>query len=145
MKKISILIPVYNEINTLKDLLVEVNNADFCGLEKEIILIDDVSTDGTRELLSGMENEYRIFYHDKNQGKGSALRTGIKESTGDIIVIQDADLEYNPQDYSKLVEIILNNEADVCYGSRILDGKSVSNFMPSSLFANKVLTLLTNI
>lgn len=117
MEKISILIPVYNEFKTLEEILKKVEDADFCGLEKEIILIDDYSTDGTRDLYSKLP--YKVFYHDFNQGKGAALRTGFKEASGDIIIIQDADLEYDPVDYKPLIQLIVDGKADVCYGSRL--------------------------
>ena len=143
MKKISILIPVYNEAGTLETILEEVENADFCGLEKEIILIDDYSTDGTRDIYQKLP--YKIFYHDYNQGKGAALRTGFKNATGDIIVIQDADLEYDPSDYSPLIKLILDGHADVCYGTRLAGGKPSRSFMFTHLLGNKFLSLLTNI
>ena len=120
MNKISILIPVFNEKGHLLEILKLVENVDF-GLEKEIILIDDNSTDGTKDLYKDIP--YKVLYHEKNFGKGAALRTGIKEASGDIIIIQDADLEYNPADYIPLVELIKNNEADVVYGSRFMDKK----------------------
>ncbi|MBR6098400.1 glycosyltransferase family 2 protein [bacterium] len=143
MNKISILIPVYNEAATLKEILKKVEEADFCGLEKEIILIDDCSTDGTKELYS--ELPYKVLYHDVNQGKGAALRDGFKEATGDIIIIQDADLEYDPKDYHDLIQLIIENKADVCYGSRLNGGKPSRSFMFLHLMGNKFLSLLTNI
>lgn len=143
MKKISILIPVYNEAGTLETILEKVENADFCGLEKEIILIDDYSTDGTRDIYQKLP--YKVFYHDYNQGKGAALRTGFKNATGDIIVIQDADLEYDPSDYSPLIKLILDGHADVCYGTRLVGGKPSRSFMFTHLLGNKFLSLLTNI
>ncbi|CCY25029.1 putative glycosyltransferase [Brachyspira sp. CAG:484] len=143
MKKISILIPVYNEAGTLETILEKVENADFCGLEKEIILIDDYSTDGTRDIYQKLP--YKVFYHDYNQGKGAALRTGFKNATGDIIVIQDADLEYDPSDYSPLIKLILDGHADVCYGTRLAGGKPSRSFMFTHLLGNKFLSLLTNI
>lgn len=141
-KKISVLIPVYNEKDSLLELLKRVEAVDF-GLEKEIILIDDFSTDGTKDLYS--EISHKIIYHEKNMGKGAALRDGIKEASGDIIIIQDADLEYNPEDYKPLVELIKNNQADVVYGSRFSDGRNNGKFLLLSFLANKTLTLMTQI
>ena len=143
MKKITILIPVYNEVNTLRIILEKVENADFCGLEKEIILIDDCSTDGTKEIYPTLP--YKVLYHDVNQGKGASLRDGFKEATGDIILIQDADLEYDPVDYKDLIKLILENRADVAYGSRLNGGKPSRAFMFHHLLGNKLLTLVTNI
>lgn len=143
MKKITILIPVFNEVNTLSEILKKVEEADFCGLEKEIILIDDYSTDGTRDLYKNYN--YKVLYHEYNQGKGAALRTGFKEASGDIIVIQDADLEYDPKDYKPLIELLLEGKADVCYGSRLSGGKPSRSFMFHHLLGNKFLSLLTNI
>lgn len=143
MEKITILIPVFNEVNTLSEILKKVEEADFCGLEKEIILIDDYSTDGTRDLYKNYN--YKVLYHEYNQGKGAALRTGFKEASGDIIVIQDADLEYDPKDYKPLIELLLEGKADVCYGSRLSGGKPSRSFMFHHLLGNKFLSLLTNI
>ena len=143
MNKISILIPVYNEKNSLIELLKKVENVSF-GLTKEIILIDDNSTDGTKELYSSL-NQYKILYHDKNMGKGAALRDGIKAATGDIIIIQDADLEYNPEDYKPLVDLIKDNKADVVYGSRLSNKKNNKNFLIMSFIANQVLSAFTRL
>lgn len=145
MNKITILIPVFNEVNTLEILLQKVEDATFCGLEKEIILIDDFSTDGTREILKKLEAKYPIFYHDKNMGKGAALRTGLAHISGDIVVIQDADLEYEPSDYEPLIKLIIDGRADVAYGSRLSGGKPSRSFMFTHLLGNKLLTLMTNI
>lgn len=145
MKKITILIPVFNEVKTLSTIIEKVENTDFCGLEKEIILIDDFSIDGSRELLKNYESKYKVFYHDKNMGKGAALRTGFQHITGDITVIQDADLEYDPVDYEPLVKLILDNKADVVYGSRLSGAKPSRAFMFTHLLGNKFLTLMTNI
>lgn len=143
LNKITILIPVYNEVDTLRAILEKVENADFCGLEKEIILIDDCSTDGTKEIYPSLP--YKVLYHDVNQGKGAALRDGFKEATGDIIVIQDADLEYDPVDYKDLIKLILENKADVSYGSRLNGGKPSRAFMFHHLLGNKLLTFVTNV
>ena len=145
MNKVSIIIPVYNEINTLDIILEKVENASFCGLEKEIILIDDMSTDGTREHLKELEEKYKVFYHDFNQGKGAAIRTGMSHITGDIMVIQDADLEYDPVDYEELIKLIIDNKADVVYGSRLTGAKPSRSFMFTHLLGNKLLTLTTNV
>lgn len=142
MKKISVLIPVYNEVNSLLELVKRVEEVDL-GLEKEIILVDDCSTDGTKDLYSQLP--HKVLYHDFNQGKGAALRTGLKEANGDIIIIQDADLEYNPKDYIPLVELIKNDDCDVVYGSRFLNKSNNKNFLILSFVANKTLTLITNI
>jgi glycosyltransferase involved in cell wall biosynthesis len=147
MKKITVLIPIFNEINTLKLILEKIDEVSFCGLEKEIILIDDYSTDGTRGILAELKetcpDKYKIFYHEKNMGKGAALRTGFEHVTGDITIIQDADLEYNPEDYEPLIKVLVDGEADVVYGSRFLNEKS--EFMLLSKLANKFLTFITNI
>lgn len=145
MNKVSIIVPVYNEINTLDKILEKIENASFCGLEKEIILIDDMSTDGTREHLKDFEEKYKVFYHDKNQGKGAAIRTGMAHITGDIMVIQDADLEYDPEDYKELIQLIVDDRADVVYGSRLTGAKPSRSFMFTHLLGNKLLTLTTNI
>ncbi len=143
MNKISILIPVFNEVNTLQKILEKVENTDFCNLEKEIILIDDGSFDGTKDLYKNLP--YKVLYHEKNMGKGAALRTGFKEATGDIVVIQDADLEYEPKDYQELIQLILDDKADVAYGTRLTGVKPSRAFMFHHLLGNKFLTLLTNI
>ena len=123
MNKISIVVPVYNEINTLDKILEKLESTDFCGLEKEIVLVDDKSTDGSCEKLHELENKYKVFYHDINQGKGAAIRTAMKNISGDIMVIQDADLEYDPKDYKELIQLILDDKADVVYGSRLTGAK----------------------
>ncbi len=142
MKKITILIPVYNEKKSLLDILKQVEEVDF-GLEKEIILIDDFSTDGTRELYKNIP--YKVLYHQRNMGKGAALRTGLMSATGDIIIIQDADLEYNPKDYKPLVNLIETDVADVVYGSRLADTRNSGKFLMLSYLANVFLTLMTRV
>ena len=143
MKKISILIPVYNEEKSLLEILAQVESIDFFGLEKEIILVDDFSTDGTKDLYPNIPHS--IIYHEKNMGKGAALRTGVTAASGDIIIIQDADLEYNPIDYKPLVEQILNNKADVVYGSRLADSRNNGSFLLLSYLANITLSAMTRI
>ena len=142
MQKVSILIPVYNEKELLLKLLKKVEDVDF-GIEKEIILIDDFSADGTRELYNGLK--HKILYHQKNLGKGAALRYGLREATGDIIIIQDADLEYNPEDYKPIISLILDDKADVVYGSRLSNKKNNKNFLILSFLANKFLSFLTRL
>ena len=104
--KLSVVIPAYNEANTIETILKQIQEID---IHKEIIIVDDGSTDGTRQILENIDNdEIKIFFHKKNQGKGMALRTGFNNVTGDIIIIQDADLEYDPKDYKKLINPILS-------------------------------------
>jgi len=140
--KLSIVIPIYNERETLETLIAKVNAVDY---DKEIILIDDFSTDGTREILNKYENKegFKVLYHNHNQGKGAALRTGFSSVNGDIIIIQDADLEYNPADYGTLIEPIMDGRADVVYGSRFLGGPHRVLFFWHSI-GNMVLTTLSN-
>jgi glycosyltransferase involved in cell wall biosynthesis len=139
---LSIVIPIYNERETLETLIAKVNAVDY---DKEILLIDDFSTDGTREILKKYENKegFQVLYHDRNQGKGAALRTGFSNVNGDIIIIQDADLEYNPADYGTLIEPILDGRADVVYGSRFLGGPHRVLFFWHSI-GNMVLTTFSN-
>jgi len=144
MEKITVLIPVYNEIDTLETILNKVEETNLCNLQKEIILIDDYSTDGTRDILKNLEGRYKILYHDKNMGKGAALRTGFKNMTGDIAIIQDADLEYNPKDYETRIKPVVEGQYDVVYGSRLM-GKPSSSFMLTHLLGNKLITLVGNI
>ena len=141
--KLSIVIPVYNEKDTLETLLTRVEAVDY---EKEIVLVDDFSTDGTREMVEKCKDKkgYTVFMHPHNQGKGAALRTGFAQASGDIIIIQDADLEYDPKDYGKLLEPILDGRADVVYGSRFLGGPHRVLFFWHYL-GNMALTLMSNI
>ncbi len=139
--RISITIPVYNEINTIDAILDRVEQSEF---DKEIIIVDDGSTDGTREVLQDKyDGRFKVFFHDRNMGKGAALKTAFEHVTGDIVLIQDADLEYDPADYPKLIEPITRGVADVVFGSRFLGGPHRVLFF-WHFVANRLLTLLSN-
>lgn len=140
--KLSIVIPVFNEASTIAEVLQRVVEADVEDMEKEIIVVDDGSADGTRELLQAFRGITLIF-HDKNCGKGAAIRTGLDSATGDFIIVQDADLEYNPRDYLVLLAPLLEGSADVVYGSRFLGGPHRVLFFWHYV-ANRFLTLLSN-
>jgi len=142
--KLSVIIPCYNEIKTIKDLLLKVMNSPIDNLE--IIIIDDKSTDGSKELLENDLSEHidKLICHEYNQGKGAAIRSGIRHATGDFIIIQDADLEYDPQEYPKLLKPILEDKADVVYGSRFLGGESHRVLYFWHSIGNNFLTLLCN-
>lgn len=143
MTRLSVIIPVYNEINTVEEIIrrVEAEN-----LASEILIIDDGSTDGTREKLKSLNQgeHLRVIFHDRNQGKGAAVRTGINQAKGEVILIQDADLEYDPRDYPALIQPIEEGIADVVYGSRFLGGPR-RTAMFWHMVANKLLTFMTNI
>lgn len=140
---LTVLIPVFNEVHTIEKLISRV---EAMGLATEIVLVDDGSTDGTRKILESSYTDglFRLVLHDKNQGKGAALRTGFKIATGDIILIQDADLEYDPRDYPALLKPLDEGLADVVYGSRFLGGPRRPT-MFWHMVANKLLTFMTNI
>ncbi len=144
-KKISIVIPIYNEKETLIDILKAVEKAALPeGMTREIILVDDYSMDGTRDILKKLEKKYKVYYHRKNKGKGAALRTGFKNATGDIIIIQDADLEYDPKEYVKLLAPILEDRADIVYGSRFMGGEPHRVLLYWHSWGNKTLTWISN-
>ena len=141
--KLTIIIPVFNEANTISAVVKRVLGVNY---NKEIIIVDDASTDGTKDILNDFikQDEVKVLYHKTNRGKGAAIQTAIKEISGEIIVIQDADLEYDPADYPNLLQPILDGKADVVYGSRFLGGPHrVLLFW--HYFGNTLLTLLSNI
>ncbi len=143
--KLSVVIPVYNEVNTIRQILEQVRAVEI-PYDKEIIVVDDDSTDGTREILADEEacnHDTRILYHRQNQGKGAAVRSGLETVTGDVVIIQDADLEYDPRDYAKLLRPIEEGRSQVVYGSRFLGEHKAMYFWHS--VGNKSLTLVTNI
>lgn len=141
--KLSVVIPVYNEKNTIREI---VRRVQAVGLVHEIVIVDDGSKDGTRELLPELDGKdgVRVFLHERNQGKGAAVRTAIKHTTGDVIIIQDADLEYDPRDYPGLLRPIEEGLAEVVYGSRFLGGAR-RPILFWNMVANKILTFVTNI
>jgi glycosyltransferase involved in cell wall biosynthesis len=140
--KLSVVIPVYNEKNTILDVLNRVRKV---AVSKEIIVVDDCSTDGTRDVLRTLpqSEDLRIIFQPQNAGKGAALRTGFAAVTGDIVIVQDADLEYDPAEYGRLIQPILANKADVVYGSRFLGGPHRVLFFWHSV-GNHILTTLSN-
>lgn len=144
--KLSIVIPVYNEKNFIKEIVSRVRAADIGTTEKEIILVDDFSTDGTRELLMNeIEPQVeKVIYKEKNEGKGAALRSGFEHVSGDVVVIQDSDLEYDPGEYRKLLEPILQGKADVVFSSRFTGGDPHRVLFFWHYVGNKFLTLLSN-
>lgn len=141
--KLSVIIPIFNEKDTLKEIISRVQET---GIPNEIILVDDGSSDGTINIVKEYEGKegFRIIIHNKNQGKGAAVRSGLNAATGDVLLIQDADLEYDPRDYPTLLKPIEEGLADVVYGSRFLGGsRRVAMFW--HMVANKLLTLFTNV
>jgi len=147
MKSLSIVIPVYNEIGTIREIISRVQETFLpAGLSKEIVIVDDFSTDGTREILQdyAKSDSCKVFFHERNRGKGAALRTAIAHTSGDIVLVQDADLEYDPRDYPKLLDPILEGKADVVYGSRFVGGESKRVFFFWHYVGNKFLTILSN-
>jgi glycosyltransferase involved in cell wall biosynthesis len=143
--KLSVLMPVYNERETLSEILNQVRAVELPDIEKEIVVVDDGSTDGSREILAQEQEkgDLLIFYHEGNQGKGAAVRTAIRHATGDVLIIQDADLEYDPRDYPKLLQPIVEGRVTVVYGSRFLGPRKAMLFW--HMLGNKLLTLTTNI
>ena len=142
--KLSIVMPVYNEKDLIIDVLKKVKEIEIENTEIEIIIVDDCSTDGTREILKTYGKEYadKILYHEINQGKGAALKTGFNDITGNIAIVQDADFEYDPMEIPMVIKPIIDGEADVVYGSRFLN-KEYKGYKQNQL-ANKILTGLSN-
>jgi glycosyltransferase involved in cell wall biosynthesis len=146
-KKLSIVVPCYNEKATIEEILNEVFAVDLGSTKKEIIIVDDCSNDGTRDILKKLSEKnktIKIIFQDVNQGKGAALKKGILASTGDIVIIQDADLEYDPQEYIRLLYPIERGQADVVYGSRFVGGEPHRIIYYRHQVANKFLTFLSN-
>lgn len=147
--KLSIIVPCYNEQNTINEIINKILKVDI-NIEKEIIIVDDCSQDKTKKiLLNNFSNneKIKIFFHTKNSGKGAAIKTAKKHVTGEIIIIQDADLEYDPQDYGKLISPIINNKSKIVYGSRVLNKKrySATGFTSKlRVFGNHLLTIISN-
>ncbi len=142
--KLSVVIPCFNEVGTIRQIVDRVRAAPVDG--KELIIVDDCSTDGTRELLRGEIAPLvsQVLYHERNRGKGAALRTGFAAATGDIVLVQDADLEYDPDEYPRLVKPIIDGKADVVFGSRFMGGQPHRVVYFWHMVGNKLLTLLSN-
>lgn len=142
--RLSVVIPVYNERATIEELVTRVRRVD---LDKEIILVDDCSIDGTRDILSRLAKEEGVFvtYHDRNQGKGAALRTGFSKATGEMVIVQDADLEYDPEEYPRLIKPILDGKADMVLGTRFGGGDSHRVLYFWHYVGNRFLTLASNV
>jgi glycosyltransferase involved in cell wall biosynthesis len=143
--KLSIVIPVYNEEGTLQEILDQVRNVVLPDIDKEILIIDDGSTDDSRDIMTeeAKKGDLTVLFHESNRGKGAAVRTAIEQATGDLLVIQDADLEYDPRDYPALIQPIVEGRVAVVYGSRFLGPRKAMLFW--HMLGNKLLTLTTNI
>lgn len=147
MRVLSVIIPVYNEVDTLESLIAKVQSVDLKDLafDKEIIVVDDGSSDGSRSKLEKLQdNGIRVVLHERNRGKGAAVRTGIDNATGDFVVVQDADLEYDPREFRNLLAPVLDQDADVVFGSRLLTGSSHRVLYFWHSVGNRLLTLVSN-
>ena len=146
MPKLSIIIPVYNEENTISEVIEKIKNIGIKNMQKEIIIVDDYSTDHTKDILKKLNKSLKVVYHKKNMGKGAAIRTGLRLAKGDIVLIQDADLEYSPKEYPKLLKPLLENKADVVYGSRVeAIRRNIKNMYKLHYIGNIFLTFMTNL
>jgi glycosyltransferase involved in cell wall biosynthesis len=143
-KKISIVIPVYNEEKTLEKTVSAVENADVLGLQKEIILVNDCSRDRSKEILEKYSERHTVLHHEKNHGKGAALRTGFRSATGDVVIIQDADLEYDPDEFGEIIKPILDGKADVVFSSRFLSHRPHRVLYYWHYLGNRFLTGFSN-
>ena len=143
--KLSVIIPVYNEEKSILKVIDKVKKTKLRGIAKEIIIVDDFSSDGTRRILEKLSG-LKVFFHQKNMGKGSAIRTALKHATGDIVLIQDADLEYDPKEYGKLLKPIMESKAKVVYGTRLAAIRNnLENMYKLHYLGNMLLTLMTNL
>jgi glycosyltransferase involved in cell wall biosynthesis len=152
LMKLSVVVPTYNEERTIMNVIDAVSRVDLAAalgkkVELEIIVVDDGSTDGTRRMLDSLDSrpDIRVIVHDRNRGKGAAVRTGFAHVTGDIVIIQDADMEYDPTEFPRLLEPIVNGHADVVYGSRLSGGRPQRVYLFWHMVGNRMLTLLTNV
>jgi len=144
MKKLSIIIPAYNEKETIGKLISLVENVQVMDVDKEIIVIDDKSTDGTRDILKKYQGKHKIIFQPKNMGKGAAVKAGFRKASGDILIIQDADLEYDPNEYQKLLKPILENRADIVFSSRFVGSAPHHVLYFWHYQGNRFLTFLSN-
>lgn len=143
-KTLSIIIPVYNEKDTIEEIIRRIKDVPLKNIEKEIIVIDDGSTDGTRDIIKKIDG-VKCLFNKTNKGKGGGVKLGFENATGDILIIQDGDLEYNPSEYPKLIEPILSKQAQVVYGTRFMSGCPHAVLRFHHYFANRFLTFLSNI
>jgi len=144
MPRLSVIIPIFNEVGTIEEVVRRVRSVDLPVSDVEIVVVDDGSTDGTRKIIKTLP-DVRCIFHERNQGKGAAVRTGFQNSTGDILIIQDADLEYDPEDYKKLLAPIVSGRADVVFGSRFKGSEPHRVLYVFHAFANSFVTMFSNI